>query len=83
MALEAIKNASVDTNRVEKEEGVSTGIAVIEVTKNGKNTICYMAGANQFVDIDYTKRNLDLFDKCDYILMQLGIPIRTVEWVAG
>ena len=62
--------------------GVSTGVALIEVTKTGENSIVFVPGANGLVDVDCIKRNIAALDAADYILMQLEIAEETVRFVA-
>ena len=81
-ALQALASADVDTSHIEVEPGMNTGIANIWVNGNGENSIVLDAGANGLVDAAYLQRHLDVLDDCAMALLQLEIPMQTVEWAA-
>ena len=59
-----------------------SGVALITVDSNGENCIVVASGANAYLtpaDIDKTGKEIE---SCDLVLMQLEIPIETVEYVA-
>lgn len=60
----------------------STGMALIETDKNGKNRIVVIAGANSDFSVAKAKENIDLLDSHDIIIMQFEIPLATVEFIA-
>ena len=82
-ALQALKSAGVDTSSIEICDGVNTGVACIWVNGSGENCIVLQKGANGGVDIEYIKRHIEVFNDCYMVLLQLEIPMETVEWVAG
>jgi ribokinase len=82
MAINALNKSNVRTHLIEIEERESTGIALIQVTDSGENSIVVIPGANRFVDVDYVQRNRKEMEVCDVILLQLEIPYETVEWIA-
>ena len=80
---EAIKNLEhnhVNTSRIKKIAHVPTGIAQITVAEKD-NSIIIVQGANAHVSIDIIKENSDVIDQADLVLMQLEIPLETVEYV--
>lgn len=81
-ALKALRDSNVDVSRIEREQNVSTGVAIIEVAGSGENSIIYIPGANDKVDIAYIQKNIDAIDNSDIILLQLEIPFETVEFIA-
>lgn len=81
MALSALTNANVDIRYIQKED-TSTGIAAITVNSNGQNSIVCVPGANARIDVDYVKRNKKAIDDADILMLQLEIPLETVEWAA-
>lgn len=78
--LSSMKNDGVDVSRIEKVEGVSTGIAKIVVEDNGQNRIIVVPGTNGLVDVEYVERNLDAIAEADILVCQLEIPLETVKY---
>lgn len=76
--LKSMNEAGVNTVGVE-EISESTGIAVINVDKDGNNNIVVIPGANWKVDNDYLHRHKEYFDKADIVVFQLEIPLETVK----
>jgi ribokinase len=72
----------IDTRYIIRDSSNPSGVALINVDENGENSIVVAPGSNgtlQAFDI-----NEDVFktDKSDLFLMQLEIPVGTVEYVA-
>ncbi len=82
MALSALRDANVDTSFIQKEE-TSTGVAVITVNRQAENTIVYVPGANGLVDVLYVNRSKRAIDEADILMIQLEVPLETVEWAAA
>ncbi len=82
MSLSALQQAGVDTSYIERED-TSTGIAAITVNAQGENTIICVPGANGLVDVLYVHRNKKAIDDADILMIQLEIPLETVEWAAA
>jgi ribokinase len=57
---------------------VSTGTATIAVTSAGENTIVVVAGANDAVTPAYVESRRGVIEACDYLLLQLEIPLDAV-----
>ena len=60
---------------------MSSQIATILINESGENRIVIVPGANNFVDKKQIDDNFDIIKECDIILMQLEIPMETVEYV--
>ena len=60
---------------------MSSQIATILIDESGENRIVIVPGANNFVDKKQIYDNFDIIKECDIILMQLEIPMETVEYV--
>ena len=60
---------------------MSSQIATILIDESGENRIVIVPGANNFVDKKQIDDNFDIIKECDIILMQLEIPMETVEYV--
>lgn len=82
-ALRALQSANVNTSHIEVCPGINTGVACIWVNGGGENCIVLEQGANGRVDVPYIKRHIDALNGCDMVLLQLEIPMETVEWVAA
>ncbi len=76
--LNSMKESGVKTDFIEEEE-ISTGIAVINVDKNGNNNIIVIPGANGKVDVDYLNKHQAVFQSANIIVFQLEIPIESVK----
>lgn len=82
MSLKALQEAGVNTSYIEREE-TGTGTAAITVNTQGENTIICVPGANALVDVLYVHRNKKAIDDADILMVQLEIPLETVEWAAA
>lgn len=69
----------VKTDRVKYCKEYSTGIAIINVDANGDNSIVVVQGANEACDVNYIRANEECFKTCDYVLLQMEIPIEAIE----
>jgi ribokinase len=73
---------NVNTEFVFSDSKLPSGVALITVDSNGENCIVVASGANanlKPVDID---KAIKAIDNGDIVLMQLEIPLETVEYVA-
>lgn len=61
-------------------EGIESGTATITVY-NGDNSIIIIPGANKEVSIAYIEKNLNYIKEADFIMLQLEIPLETVEYI--
>lgn len=76
--LEVLKNNNVREDGVHIEKGISSGVAVIQVSNRGENNIIVISGANGQVDTKYIESKWDILEEADIFLFQLEIPIITV-----
>ncbi len=79
--LDAIRGSGVDAGHVEIEDGTASGLASIWVDAAGENAIVLAAGANGSVDTKYVERHLDRISEADVLLLQLEIPLETVDFL--
>ena len=77
--LEALASDAVDVSNVAICDDMSTGIAVIQVDAAGENAITVAAGANGLLRPGQVEKAVELFEKADALLLQLEIPLDTVE----
>lgn len=76
--LEVLKNNNVNQAGIQIEKGISSGVAVIQVSDKGENNIVVIPGANGKVDIKYIESKWNILDEADIFLFQLEIPMATV-----
>lgn len=72
----------ISTDRLLVDDGQATGVALITVEDSGENTIIVVPGANGRIttaDIDAAR---PLITGADILLMQLEIPLETVQYAA-
>lgn len=82
MLCRNLSSVNVDVSGVKICKHSSTGTAIICVEDKGDNSIIVNQGANGFVDRALIDENIGLIEECDIIVMQLEIPLDTVEYVA-
>ncbi|MBL4830607.1 MAG: ribokinase [Aliivibrio sp.] len=76
-AAEGINNQAVMI-----ETNTPTGIAMIQVTDTGENSICISAEANAHLTPEKLQPHCDLIRNADTLLMQLENPLDTIESAA-
>ena len=79
---EAFAKEGMNTEAVMIEEGVPTGIAMIQVAATGENSICISAEANGYLSPARIQPHHHLIENADTLLMQLETPIETIEAAA-
>jgi len=80
--LSSLRDAGVDIRHVGTSSRPS-GCASIYVLPGGQNAIVISPGANATLDPDMALRRLDAIPRAAAVLLQLEIPIETVEAVLG
>jgi len=73
--LNGLKRNGIDASFVEREEGVSSGIANVWVNPEGENMIAYIPGANARVDRAYISRIFPGLAEAKILLLQFETPI--------
>ncbi len=77
--LELFRKESVRTEGVAVERDTSTGVAVIEVDRSSENHIVIVPGANASLTRERIESLWPLLGTCDLFLLQLEIPLPSVE----
>ncbi len=80
---ELFKNEGIGINHLVYDDQHPSGIALITVDKKGENSIVVASGANAFLsetDIDTAREEID---KAGILLIQLEIPMDTVEYAVN
>jgi ribokinase len=81
--LTSLRDASVLTEHVVVDDRAPSGAAVIIVDRYGENQIAIVAGANGNVGQSDVESMGNLLPQAKVLLMQLEIPLSTVELAAG
>ncbi|NEU04773.1 ribokinase [Clostridium senegalense] len=78
--LESMKKNNLKVKNIKICEQIKTGIANIMLC-DGENSIVIVAGANSKCNIEYIKSIKEKILECDIIVLQLEIPLDTVEFI--
>lgn len=78
--LRVFKDSFVATQGIVLEKDIHSGIALIEVETTGENRIILVPGANGVVDRKLIDDKLTQIENSDIVLLQLEIPLDTVEY---
>lgn len=81
--LEQLGRNNVDTSRVITSQGVSSGTAVILVSREGQNSIVVSPGANGQVSNADIQDSLEMIKQAKLVLLQHEIPIEVVAYTAA
>jgi ribokinase len=82
-AVDLFKQEGIDTNHIATDPVNPSGIALITVDANGENCIVVASGANASLLPGDLRNAEQRIKNASLILMQLEIPLETVEFVAG
>lgn len=80
--LKNLTENGIHVDGVEPVTGEHSGIATI-IVSDRDNRIIYTPGANNLVTPEYVEHFLPIIDQSDYVVLQLEIPMETVEYVTG
>lgn len=80
-SLVNFKKAGINTDLILFDKRAPSGIALINVDNKGQNSITVAPGANAALGKEDIDNNLKAILEADYILVQLEIPIETVEYI--
>lgn len=81
--LDQLKGEGVNTKFVVHDEEYPSGIAVVLVDEDGKNCITVIGGANRNLLKKNVQQAKEIIQKADMLLLQLEIPLETVEYTLG
>jgi ribokinase len=73
----------IDTRLIQFDESLPSGVALITVDQAGENSIVVASGANANLQNDDLKGALSTIDTAGIVLLQLEIPIQTVNYVVN
>lgn len=82
-SVQLFEEEGINTNYMMADPKNPSGVAMITVDKNGENCIVVASGANgTLVPEDLTQAIDIMIEETTIVLMQLEIPLKTVEFVA-
>lgn len=82
-ALEAYEKENIDISGIKKTSEAATGVALINVADSGENSIAVAPGANSHLLTGDILEREEMFVNAAVVLVQLEIPMRTIETAAG
>ena len=81
-SYQLFEEEGIDISFVFSDTERPSGVALITVDENGENCIVVASGANAYLTPNDIATAEGAIDDADFVLMQLEIPIETVEFVA-
>ena len=82
-ALAGFIREGIDISGVHRVDGTASGVALIVVAAGGENSIAVASGANALITPDIVKAAETVISAANIVLLQLEIPIETVEAAAA
>lgn len=82
-AIQSFKNEGIDISYSLTDPAEPSGVALITVDKNAENCIVVASGANAKLSPEDFQGARDVIEQSTIVLMQLEIPLTTVEYVAS
>lgn len=79
--LEVLEKEGIATQHIFVDRKYPSGVALITVDKSGENTIVVAPGSNARLFPEDLDSMPDIIASADIILMQLEIPVRTIQYV--
>lgn len=81
-AVQQLEDEGINVDFVAVDPENPSGVAMITVDRNAENSIVVAPGSNGTLSSIDFDRAVSKLDESDYVLMQLEIPITTVEYIA-
>lgn len=78
-AVDGFNREGINTDSIQFLDGVPSGVAMIFVSDQGENCIGVAPGANKQLEAGFLEYNSQVFRECSHLLVQLEIPMETVE----
>ena len=79
MRLDELRAENINTENIMITEDTPSGVGMIIVDRKGENSIVVAGGANMYVTPDDIFGAEACFEKADYVLLQLEIPLQAVR----
>jgi len=82
-AIELFNKENIKTEYIFIDDTNPSGVALITVDAKGENCIAVAQGANENLSVNDIKNAEQVLQDADIILVQLEIPIETIEYIAA
>lgn len=82
-SVELFNDEGIDTAFLLSDAGYPSGVALITVDDNAENCIVVASGANATLSANDLQKSRAVIENASIVLMQLEIPLVTVEYVAA
>ena len=82
-AIENFRRDGIVTDYVSRDTEKPSGVALIMVDEDGENIIAVASGANSRLEPTDVAKASQVIKECAVILMQLEIPLNTVQYTAS
>jgi ribokinase len=79
-AFDTFKKEGINTKYIFWDEQTPTGVALIMIDKEGEDIICVSPGANEKLSPEDILKAEEAIKSADCVLLQLEIPLKTVEF---
>ncbi len=80
-AISTYKREGIDTSYCLMDNISPTGVALITVDNYGENSIVVAQGANKHLLPSDIQQHIRVFDNVEYVMVQLEIPMETIECI--
>jgi len=81
-AIKGFAKDGLDINYISRDMNEPSGVALIFIGENGENSIGVASGANAKILPENLENLSNMFSEGDILLMQLEIPVETIEYAA-
>ncbi len=78
-----LKEEGINVSGISSDPKNPSGVALITVDKHAENSIVVAPGANMSLEIPDIDKHFFLLDNAGIVLMQLEIPLKTIEYAAN
>lgn len=82
-AVQQLEDEGINVDFVAVDSENPSGVAMITVDRKGENSIVVAPGSNGTLSPADFDKAMTKLDESDFVLMQLEIPIQTVEYIAS
>lgn len=79
-SIELYTHELIDTSYINSDKKTPSGVAIIMVDSKGENCITVASGANSNLSVKDIDRAKKAVEKAELILMQMEIPIETIDY---
>ena len=79
MHLKNLKKNKVDTKYIAFDKELLNDYTKINISKNGDNDLMERIIISQNIDVDYVKKNKQVFENAEYVLLQMKVPIEATR----